>query len=641
MSFFAKGFFPKRAVRERRPLVIGSITSGIAADAAAVKRAGLPWRHAFFAEIAKFPCAVLKRHYPEVPNLGDITQPIDDTVRAAGIDVFMGSTPCQSYSIAGLRGGMADPRGQLAYRFAELVSASRARWLCYENVPGILTADRGEAFQCLIDSLVERGYGVAWRCYDAQFFGLAQRRKRVFLVGYLGDWRPAAAVLFESASVRGDPAESGTSGPGAARGTGGGAEGGGIAGPLLARGSAGRGHRVDAEGAANGHLVHALAVQEDNQNGVLLSDTAGTLRANAPGTTAVGTLALIPPREVAHTLVAQSVALRGRDGGGTAELGGDKSNALRGANGGGSREHVLAHALNAKSTGRYDPTVETMVVGTLGTQERVPKFDTMVYGIRSDAQREGVARTPSPDAEGRVRLRDPGLGITEGLSPTLDASAAHAVVIPIQEPLSGLTGQRGLGIGADGDPSGTLNANNPQGVAVVIPFETDQITSPENRSRCEPGSPAPTLVRRSSPPAIAFGFYQTEGSQSSGNNEEIAPTLKGPGGNLNAVAVRAFNLFPGKPPKAEVRARETEISDCLSATAGAAMTDRGTRIVQSGVRRLTPTECERLMGVPDGYTALPGAADGPRYAALGNSIAVPVLSWIFHRIDLVDRILRP
>jgi len=179
-----------------------SVCSGI--EAATVAWHPLGWRAAGFAEIDKFPSAVLAHHYPAVRNFGDFTT-IEETDVGA-IDLLVGGTPCQSFSVAGLRGGLGDHRGNLALEFCRLALRTRPRWLVWENVPGVLSSNGGRDFGSILGALAECGYGFAYRVLDAQYFGLAQRRKRVFVVGYLGDWRPAAAVLFERESLRGDPA---------------------------------------------------------------------------------------------------------------------------------------------------------------------------------------------------------------------------------------------------------------------------------------------------------------------------------------------------------------------------------------------------------------------------------------------------
>ncbi|MCB0257801.1 MAG: DNA (cytosine-5-)-methyltransferase, partial [Anaerolineae bacterium] len=116
---------------------------------------------------------------------------------------LVGGTPCQSFSVAGLRKGLADERGNLTLEFIRLAQRTRPRWILWENVPGVLS-DQSGAFGSLLGGLAECGYGFAYRVLDAQHFGVPQRRRRVFLVGYLGDWRPPAAVLFEREGLCGD-----------------------------------------------------------------------------------------------------------------------------------------------------------------------------------------------------------------------------------------------------------------------------------------------------------------------------------------------------------------------------------------------------------------------------------------------------
>jgi DNA (cytosine-5)-methyltransferase 1 len=157
-----------------------------------------------FSEIEKFPCALLKKHYPNVPNYGDMTK--FESWPDATADIIIGGTPCQSFSVAGLRKGLADPRGNLMLTYLAIANRYRARWLVWENVPGVLSSDDGNDFRCLLEALAEFGYGFAYRILDAQYFGVAQRRRRVFVVGYFGDWRRAAAVLFERHSLSGHPA---------------------------------------------------------------------------------------------------------------------------------------------------------------------------------------------------------------------------------------------------------------------------------------------------------------------------------------------------------------------------------------------------------------------------------------------------
>jgi DNA (cytosine-5)-methyltransferase 1 len=182
----------------------GSVCSGV--EAATVAWHPLGWQPQWFSEIEKFPSAVLEHHYPDVPNLGDMTkfkEWSDDP-----IDLLVGGTPCQSFSVAGLRKGLDDPRGNLMLTYLAIAERYQPRWLVWENVPGVLSSNRGRDFGTFLGALGQIGYGFAYRVLDAQYFGVAQRRRRVFVVGYLGDWRRAAAVLFERESLSGHPAPS-------------------------------------------------------------------------------------------------------------------------------------------------------------------------------------------------------------------------------------------------------------------------------------------------------------------------------------------------------------------------------------------------------------------------------------------------
>lgn len=178
----------------------GSVCSGI--EAATVAWHSLGWEPAFFSEIELAPRSVLAHHYPDVPLHGDFTTIGADDY--GSIDLLVGGTPCQSFSIAGLRGGLDDDRGNLALEFLRLAQRKSAKWLVWENVPGVLSSNGGRDFGAILGGMVELGYGFAYRVLDAQYFGVAQRRRRVFVVGHLGDWRSAAAVLFERKSLSGD-----------------------------------------------------------------------------------------------------------------------------------------------------------------------------------------------------------------------------------------------------------------------------------------------------------------------------------------------------------------------------------------------------------------------------------------------------
>ena len=372
----------------------------------------LPWVDwKWCAEIERTPCAIIKRHHPQLPNLGDVNaEDFSERARAFGsIDLLIAGAPCQDFSVAGQRAGMAGARGNLSLRFVELVGDLRPVWLLFENVPGLLSstsheapdqspppddlqpgqqwsveddyeADEGSDFGYFLAALLELGYSLSYASLDAQYFGVAQRRERLFVVGHLGGLgrsesasadvgtvedagtvRDVArfpslptAVLFDRESLSWNPAPCREEGQGSAdftvdgftpsgygqyrdgagtlRKNGGDVGGGGQRSssqpsPCASTG----GMRIDAEsetfvvgalsadthpGSYSGQDAYnckllasplgaqagrnqieqsyvPCAVQEDNQNGVVLSDTAGGLRSNAPGTQPTGTLAMV------------------------------------------------------------------------------------------------------------------------------------------------------------------------------------------------------------------------------------------------------------------------------------------------------------------------------------------------------------
>jgi DNA (cytosine-5)-methyltransferase 1 len=343
-----------------------STNSGI--EAATVAWHPLGYEAVAYSEIDKFCCKVLQHHYSHTPNWGDMTKYKEWP--DADVDVLVGGTPCQSFSVAGLRKGLDDPRGNLMLCFAAIAGRYSPKWVVWENVPGVLSSNGGRDFGTFLGIMGQLGYGFAYRVLDAQYFGVAQRRRRVFVVGCLGDWRGAAAVLFEQYSLSGDT----------------------------------------------------------------------------------------PPRRETGKNAAGTIAARTRGGGG---LGTDFE-----CDGG-----TVAMCLNAGAMGRQDAESETLIAHAL-------------RGEGHDASEDGTGRG--------------------------------------------------------------------------VPLMAQTITADMYRS----------------------------GGATAGNN-------------------------PG-------------VRNCF--TYG--MT----------VRRITPRECERLQGFPDGYTAIPEAKDGPRYKALGNSMAVPVMAWIGRRILKVEAV---
>ena len=526
----------------------GSVCSGI--EAASVAFAPLGWKAAWLAEIEPFPAAVLAHHYPEVPNLGDMTA-IPRRLLAGEIeapDMLCGGTPCQAFSIAGLRESLSDERGNLTLKFVEIADAIdhvRARRcespaiVLWENVPGVLST-KDNAFGCFLAGLAGEDeplqppgekwanagcvYGparaVAWRTLDAQYFGLAQRRRRVFVVASARDGFDPAQVLFEWDGVRRDSPPS-------------------------------RGSR---EGSA-----------------------ARTVR---------------------------SVALRGRDGGATAELGDDLAGCLRASGGGGDKAHALA-----------------------------PYVAHTLRGEGFDASEDGTGRgTP--------------------LVPVAFAIQAGALRT---NPLSGPDG-----IGVQADHAYTLEA---RAEVQAVCFDTTQITSATNRSNPRPGDPCHPLAVGAHAPAIAFSCKDYGGDAA----EEVTPTLRAmnhAGSHANAGGQMAVCVTgdithtlraEGFDASEDGTGRGNPIvAGPMTACGGTEKKHGfgwGQQDWESGycqptptmqVRRLTPEECEALQGFPRGYTKIPWrnkpaseCPDGPRYKALGNSWPVPCVRWIGRRIEFV------
>lgn len=298
----------------------GSVCSGI--EAATVAWHPLGWEPAFFSEIEPAPRSVLAHHYPDVPCHGDFTTIGAD--QYGSIDLLVGGTPCQSFSVAGLRGGLDDDRGNLALEFLRLAQRTRAKWLVWENVPGVLSSNGGRDFGSILGGLVECGYGFAYRVLDAQYFGVAQRRRRVFVVGCLGDSASAAAVLFERHSLQGNSAPSRQKGKDVA-GT-------------IARSSFSGGAGGKPDGAAGNHFIPDVA-------GTMISRAQSGGFSNSADHAAASYI--IPwPAEIAPTLNAHF---------------GDKMGLENQHIAGGGACLSLAKCLTTGVGQRYDPETETLI----------------------------------------------------------------------------------------------------------------------------------------------------------------------------------------------------------------------------------------------------------------------------------------
>jgi DNA (cytosine-5)-methyltransferase 1 len=516
----------------------GSVCSGI--EAASVAWEPLGWKAAWLSEIEPFPSAVLKHHYPDVPNLGDMTQ-LRDRIASGEVeapDLFCGGTPCQAFSVAGLRKSLDDARGNLSLVFCEIANAIdnvRATGgqppsiIFWENVPGVLST-KDNAFGCFLaglageDDPVEAPGGkwsnagcvfgpqraVAWRVLDAQYFGVAQRRRRVFVVASARDGFDPAAVLFEFDGVRRDSAPSRETGK--------------VAPTIPARSTAGGGLGTDFD--CDGGVITMAHGQGGAEIGI---DRGPTLTCNHEAPIAVYQQPIAWDEELNPFVDVAGTLLRGGAGGrhdGVAQPVAFVQNSrdeVRLMGGDGSLVGALAAETGAKQQCYVAQPVDRQQI--------------------EQAQRERMA------ARFAGRKTKPATADFDFAAPN-DAIAFH----PTQDPISSVDGS-----------THALGCGSSEGQASV---------------------------------AVAFGGMSP-----------VAGTLTANTGGMTRPAGNA-----------------NELDFCVP--------------VQSmQVRRLTPVECERLQGFPDNYTAIPWrkkpaseCPDGPRYKALGNSWAVPVVRWIGNRI---------
>lgn len=484
----------------------GSVCSGI--EAASVAWNPLGWEAAWFSEIEPFPCALLAHHYPNVPNLGDMTtiapRILSGEVEAP--DILCGGTPCQAFSVAGLRKSLDDARGNLSLVFCELANAiDTARFvrglppsiIFWENVPGVLNT-KDNAFGCFLAGLAQcdvplevpggkwggAGYvltgkrAVAWRTLDAQYFGVPQRRRRVFVVASSRDGFDPCQILFECAGVQRNPAPVGTPG-------------------------------------------------------------------KAPAAFAEGSFGAFRARSVASTCKASRGCLGG----------------------GGLRTSFLPTVF---------PTIDACIYSRRGQQ------DNNKYLIDDSL--------PNPNVSKQRWGGDKGVLVQKEKSGTLGTTNDQTLIAIAGNTIGRkpLNGGNGNGFETDGKMY-TLTATDIYGVCYENHAQDARYTE---KTTC------PTVTSR----------YGTGG------------------GN---VPLTLFNA-QGQ----DARYKQDKISNTLT------LRDIPIAGNKLQVRRLTPVECERLQGFPDNYTRIPyrgkpesECPDGPRYKAIGNSWAVPVIRWLGERIN--------
>lgn len=614
----------------------GSVCSGIEAATAAWHH--MNWEPAFFSEIEAFPRAVLEYHYPEVPLHGDFTTIGKN--QYGKIDLLVGGTPCQSFSVAGLRGGLDDDRGNLALEFCRLAQREQPRWIVWENVPGVLSSSGGRDFGSILGALEDLGYGLAYRVLDAQYFGVAQRRRRVFVVGYLGDWRPAAAVLFERHSMSGHPAPSREARKEAARAA--------SVSTHECGGSGGPGPAVGwpADVACTLDTDFASKWGQNNQHvnagcPLFVPDVANSITASLANA-ATGhnkdenVIAFDAYNQTETEGVSKTVAARN-----------DQDTAS-----------CVAYSIMPMNSGKDYKARETEVAQPIMAGGPVGGNQGGDYSVQQ-SERQEQRTTPTHDVVGTLCAEDSPHG-ARGLSGLQTMLAGY--IQPVAIGFNGDQSEKTRSMGEKEEQSPTLRAGSACHVAIGFEAHSNERPNVFAFSAKDHGGDA---TEELSPTLRAGGF--TNSHQNGGVMPAVAYDHPGRFNNIHGGSGEHRDVMPtleATNPK-QIVASFQPTADCLTAVSvgfnedGTARTltarhdsspcaDRGPDVVSqtSAVRRLTPVECERLQGFPDNFTAIPWkkkgpeqCPDGPRYKALGNSMAVPVMRWIGERIQLVDDLI--
>jgi DNA (cytosine-5)-methyltransferase 1 len=641
-----------------------SICSGI--EAASVAWHGLGWTPLAFSEIDAFPRAVLAHHYPDVPCHGDFTR-LRDEPWIADADVLVGGTPCQAFSVAGLRNSLSDERGNLSLEFVRLADAidtlrsdgGGARppsIIVWENVPGVLSV-RDNAFGCFLAALAgdvapyvpPRGKWtdagvvagpqrqVAWRVLDAQYFGLAQRRRRVFVVASARDGFDPAAVLLEFEGVRRDTPprrEKGQDSAGGAR-------------PSAAERSS------HWDGLEHPHPTlnqsfNTGAIGYSNQElfsqrgaGLVQQPSTGDIShcLNAGG---MGRLDYETETLVAHTLKAEGFdASEDGTGRGTPLVPVELAYPLDLRNAGRDPEkhdEVNRQGLGVGEDGDPSPTISTAFVPGVayGFQPRIARNGRGDMGDLVNALNAQSGETGKGDAAPCVAIINDG----ENHGPSSETNSVEAL-----RALRRAVGEEaftvwGFGVLASLQSQEVLQSAL-HGCGLRYPafsrswvvccalgsskHGSGWLLQSLRETGCA-GCP-PQGWEPSEQLAGELGAYLSELSQPTSSAESFMRDLwlasEGPGLLQQALAAvqearrPSVHQIPDKQPL-------------------------------MAVRRLTATECEFLQGFPRGYTMIPWkkkpaseCPDGPRYKALGNSMAVPVMRWIGQRIDAHLRSIPP
>lgn len=559
-------------------MVAASLFSGIGAPEVAMPS----WDWRWHAEIEKFPSAVMAARHPGSVNLGDV-RAHDFAERAARIarpDILVFGSPCQSFSVAGKRLGLDDPRGNLALVALGIVARLEPRWFVFENVPGLLSSADGRDFGLFLRAVDDIGYSLCWSVLDAQNFGVAQRRNRVFAVGYLGDWRGPAAVLLEPEGVCGDSPTREQAREGVA--------------PTIAartKGGGGLGTDFDCDG---GLIAHCLATASNK---------------------------LDPTRE---TYIAHSLRADGFD---ASEDGTGRGTPL-----------VAFHSNQSFDSGKNVELAPTLRIGS-GGQGQPPAIAFSSKDHGADASDlaptlRAMGHTGShPNAGGQVAV---------AIGENCHANAPEADTVQMLRALRDAVDEETL---------------SEWSLGILASFWPQEILRQDVHGRAFRCSTKPKrgLVNIALSRAETGGIWSVLDVWQAGGNG--CPPQ---GWKLSQQLARQLGAYLSQLPYSPSPS-ERFLLAMWSASEGARLLRQALSEIQeirrsscgkgqpahrsAAVRRLVVEECEALQGFPRSYTLIPyrgkPAADGPRYKALGNSMAVPVVRWILRRIEAVDRLSVP
>lgn len=528
-----------------RPFTYGSVCSGI--EAASVAWHPLGWQAAWFSEIEPFACSVLDYRWPHVPNLGDMTKLTENaTFNSRPIDLLVGGTPCQSFSVAGLRKGLDDPRGNLALEFLRIADRKRPRWVVWENVPGVLSSwsdaeedSQGDIWQSndfdtFLAGLRYIGYGVAYRVLDAQFFGVPQRRRRVFVVGCLGDAAAARAVLFERHGLFGHLAQSQAAGQEPPR-----------------RAFSGFGGERDV---VAGHLIPTATYRWQNDvDGLVPDDVAATLKKSGHSTDERHVAAYVVNAEGSEGLPFLT-----------------RSNGAKGVN----NQTPLVYQANQSGA-----VAESEVVGTL-----------LRNNTRGVSHQVSLVFTQNQREECRI------MEVAGTLSGSPGTHQQNFVARPVQDTADTLTANWHRSNGAKaGNNAGMVNPVIGKGtVRRLTPVECERLQGFPDHYTLVPGKFLPKKI------SVASRWWA--------DTHEMLLSM---GVDVSGVEFEGRDFGPIYRPRKPQDYAETI-----------------TYLLHHG---FTLQEAHERANCPD----------GPRYAAIGNSMAVPVMRWLGERIQAVDQILQP